>query len=102
MNEKVAARPAWLQTTIITVAALLLAFLDDAAVQELDGADVDAAGRLTGQQQRQRPRQLAGQDHLLLVATRERLHRLGGGAAGADESGTAGKCEGDSAEVFSL
>ncbi len=57
-----------------------VAFGDDALVQELDGADVDAAGRLTGQQQRQRAGQLAGEHHLLLVAARQRLHRLGVGA----------------------
>ena len=43
MNEKVAARPAWLQTTIITVAALLLAFLVSAVVMVV--ADIEVASK---------------------------------------------------------
>ncbi len=43
MNEKVAARPAWLQTTIITVAASLLAFLVSAVVMVV--ADIEVASK---------------------------------------------------------
>ena len=40
-------------------------------VDVLDGADIQAARRLDGDQQLDRPRELARHDHLLLVAARE-------------------------------
>ena len=47
----------------------------DPLVHELDRADVEAAGRLRDDQQLQRPRQLAGEDDLLLVAAGQRVGR---------------------------
>src|SRR3546814_19639458 len=52
---------------------------NEITVDELDGADVDAARRLADQQQARRPRQLARQHDLLLVAAgkvRRRQRRL--------------------------
>ena len=48
-----------------------VAHLDDAAVDELDRADVEAARRLRDEQQLEVAGELAGDDHLLLVAARE-------------------------------
>jgi hypothetical protein len=39
-------------------------------------AHVDTAGRLVEQEHARRAAEPAGKDHLLLVATRQRLHRL--------------------------
>ena len=52
-----------------------VAHLDDAAVDELDRADVESPGRLGDDQQLHVAGQLAGDDHLLLVAAREVVHR---------------------------
>ena len=49
----------------------LVADLDDAAVDELDRPDVEPAGRLGHHEQLHVAGQLAGDDHLLLVAARE-------------------------------
>ncbi len=48
---------------------------DHLLVDELDRADVEAPRRLGGDEQAQRATHLAGQDHLLLVAARERARR---------------------------
>ena len=52
-----------------------VAGLDDPLVDELDRADIDAAGRLRRDEQRQVAAELARQHDLLLVAARERAHR---------------------------
>src|SRR5581483_5880120 len=52
--------------------ATLFAFLDEPPVEELDGADVEAAGGLGGDQHLRVARDLARRDHLLLIAARER------------------------------
>ena len=53
-------------------AAALVALLDEAPVHELDRPDVEAARRLRGDQHARVAVDLAGEDDLLLVATRER------------------------------
>src|SRR5581483_1084139 len=50
----------------------LVALLDQPAVDELDRADVEAARRLRGDQHLRVAIDLAREDHLLLVAARER------------------------------
>ena len=57
----------------------LVAEADDLAVDELDRADVEPAGRLGHHEELRIARELAGDDHLLLVAARQ---RRGGDAAG--------------------
>src|SRR5882672_10922840 len=52
---------------------------DDLAVNELDAADVEPAGRLIEYQRPEFAAELAGHDHLLLVAARQRARRHGGG-----------------------
>ena len=52
-----------------------VALLDDPPVDVLDRADVQPAGRLGGDQQPDRPGQLAGDDDLLLVAAGQRADR---------------------------
>ena len=47
-------------------------FGHDPLVQELDGADVHTTGGLGGDEEPQRPGQLPGHDHLLLVAAGQR------------------------------
>jgi len=63
-----------------------VALLDDAPVDELDGADVYAARGLCRQQHARLARHLARDDDLLLVATRERS-RCGLGAGCTDIEG---------------
>ena len=53
-----------------------VAHLDDATMDELDRSDVEAARRLRDEEHLDATRELAGDDHLLLVPTRERLDRL--------------------------
>src|SRR6266851_7420635 len=53
----------------------LVALFDDLAVDELDGSDVDASGRLRGQQHLRLAGHLASDDHLLLVAPGEVARR---------------------------
>ena len=55
--------------------AALVPLLDEAAVDELDRADVEAAGRLRRDEDARVARDLARDDHLLLVAARERRGR---------------------------
>ncbi len=59
------------------IAAPGIALGDDLAVDELDAADVEAAGRLIEDQGRQLAAELAGHDRLLLVPTRQRAGRDG-------------------------
>ena len=53
------------------IAASLVALLDEAAVHELDRADVEAPRRLRGDQHLRVAVDLAGEDDLLLVAAGE-------------------------------
>src|SRR5215216_2871206 len=55
--------------------AALVAQLDQLAVDELDGADVDAARRLRDEQELRPQPELAPDDELLLVAARESARR---------------------------
>ena len=59
----------------MSTAAPAVPLRDDALVHELDRADVEAAGRLAGQQQLDVPAHLAGHDDLLLVAAGQRPGR---------------------------
>src|SRR5215211_8274590 len=52
--------------------AALVALLDEPAMDELDRADVEPARRLGGQQDARIALDLAGDDHLLLIAARQR------------------------------
>ena len=61
--------------------AARVALLDQAAVHELDGADVEAARGLRGDHQARVGVDLARQDELLLVAARERARGRRGAAA---------------------
>ena len=54
----------------------LVALLDDALVDVLDRADVEAARRLGRHDQLERPRELAGDDDLLLVAAGQVARRV--------------------------
>ena len=62
----------------------VVALGDDPLVDELDRADVEAAGRLGGDEQLQRPGQLPGEDDLLLVAAGQRADRRARCDGGAD------------------
>ena len=78
----------------------VVALLHDAAVHELDRADVEATGRLAGHQHLVLPPEFPGQDDLLLVAAGQRAHRrVRGLGADVELLHPLGRVAGDGAQV---